>query len=76
MYFLVLMGLSQAQTLQVTSMKSIFLLIGSLYANAGGGDGHSHGGGGETEHLYPIVAVFVVLIIIGFGVGHFLNKKK
>lgn len=76
MYFLVLMGSLQAQTQQVISMKSILLLLGSLYAQAGGGEGHSHGDGGETEHLYPIIAVFVVLIIIGFGVGHFLNKKK
>lgn len=57
-------------------MKAILLLLGSFYAQAGGGESHSHGDGGEIEHLYPIIAVFVVLIIVGFGVGHFLNKKK
>ncbi len=51
-------------------------LLFSLNALASEGAGHSHGGGGEVEHLYPIIAVFAVLIALGFGAGYFLNKKK
>ena len=38
--------------------------------------GHSHGDGGEIEHLYPIIGIFVVLVLIGVGVSYFMNKKK
>lgn len=54
-------------------MSKLFL---SLNALASGGSDHSHSGGGEMEHLYPIIAVFVVLIVVGFGAGYFVNKKK
>ena len=52
------------------------LLVNSIYAQASGSEGHTHGSGGENEHLYPIIGVFVVLIVLGFAAGHFLNKKK
>lgn len=50
-------------------------LFYSLSALASEGADHSHGGGGENEHLYPIIGVFVVLIIAGFAAGYFLKKK-
>jgi len=51
-------------------------LLLSLNALASEGAGHTHGGGGEIEHLYPIIAIFVVLVVAGLGAGYFLNKKK
>lgn len=51
-------------------------LLLSLNALASGGADHTHGGGGENEHLYPIIALFVVLILVGLGAGYFLKKKK
>lgn len=38
-------------------------------------EGHSHGAGGETEHLWPVLAVFGVLVI-GGAIFHFTTKKK
>lgn len=51
-------------------------LLISLNALASEGADHSHGGSGEIEHLYPIIAVFIVLIVVGFGAGYYYSKKK
>lgn len=51
-------------------------LLLSLNTLASDGASHSHGSGGEAEHLYPIIIVFAVLVVLGFGAGYFINKKK
>ena len=56
-------------------MSIIHNLLFSFLAIASEGGGHSHGEGGETEHLYPVLAVFGVLII-GGAIFHFMTKKK
>lgn len=38
--------------------------------------GHTHGEGGEIEHLYPILVVFVALVIAGVIFSKYFNKKK
>lgn len=38
--------------------------------------GHTHGEGGEIEHLYPILGVFVALVIAGVMFSQYFNKKK
>lgn len=50
-------------------------LLMSASALAGEGSGHTHGTGGETEHLWPVLGVFVVLVIAGV-IFHFVSKKK
>jgi len=57
-------------------MMSLLLhIFFSSVVFAGEGSGHSHGSSGETEHLYPVLAVFAVLVI-GGAAFHFMSKKK
>ena len=51
-------------------------IIFATTAFASDGPGHTHGSGGENEHLYPILILFVVLIILGIVAGKIVNKKK
>lgn len=55
-------------------IQTIHFILNSM-ALAGEGAGHTHGAGGETEHLYPVLAVFAVLVIGGIAF-HFFSKKK
>ena len=48
----------------------------SIYSRASGEGVHSHGSAGEIEHMMPILAIFAVLVIAGFGASYFFNKKK
>ncbi len=57
----------------MTKFITQFLTSTSSFAEGGGG--HTHGAGGETEHLWPVLAVFVVLVVVGLGFN-FLSKKK
>lgn len=52
---------------------SKFMLTSMAFAEEG--HGHSHGPGGETEHLFPVMAVFA-LLVVGGVIFHFVSKKK
>ena len=57
-------------------MNFISHFIMSSMAFAGEGTDHPHGAGGETEHLWPVLGVFVVLIVAGVAFNIFSKKKK
>ena len=48
-------------------------LLISVSVFAGEGSGHSHGSGGETERLWPVLGVFLVLVIAGIA---FINPAE
>jgi hypothetical protein len=59
----------------MSSLMTTLLMTAQAYA-AGEGSGHSHGAGGETEHLWPVLGVFLVLVVVGVGYNLVSKKKK
>ncbi len=54
----------------------ISYILLSAVALAEEGAGHTHGAGGETEHLWPVLAVFGVLVLAGLAFNLMSKKKK
>ena len=60
--------------MNMSTSISKFLISAMAFAEKG--SGHTHGDGGETEHLWPVLGIFIVLIVAGVTITLISKKKK